>query len=576
MPGTTAGGVPEAVPLSVIQEAEGFSNGEASAEALKTTPESLNCKECRSVSKSPRCCGGCWQVWYCSRAHQVAAWPKHQRECKPFKISQNAEMGRFLVATRDISLGELLLEDPVLTMGPKTITEAVCLACYRPVDGSFSCPDCGFPMCDRDCSSAEAHVPECKAVQDSGIKVKVSVFGEINCMYECIMPVRILALRDSSPNVWRKLMGLESNAEQRESTEVAAITQRTVVDIIHNRLCLEYSEELINQILGIIDTNAFEIRLPDSSIMGVYATGSLLEHSCIPNTHRTFDADLNLVVRAAFDIKRGQHLMSCYTESISTTATRQEHLLTSKFFTCKCVRCLDPTELGTFTSAMICPSCTKNKPKVAKKTDKKKGEKSTGKEEEVDLTTYGVVVPKDPSSPSSPWECLTCKSPLDADYVTRMTSVMTEEAEELENSNQSVKNCEAFLDKWSSMYHQNHAVLLNIKYALVHLYGSEKGYTLHDMSPVELLRKESIARQILKVADIICPVFYKACSMFQSGIIPNEMAKKLAQEAYECLLECAKVLSFEPPVQPEGQLGIEAKEELRNMIKWIKEEGWRG
>ena len=460
MPGTVTAGVPDAVPLQVVQQAEGLVNGEL-CEGESSNASALHCKECKAPSKALRACAGCWQVWYCSRAHQVKAWPNHAKDCKPFKISHNETVGRYLVATRDIKPGELMLEDATLIMGPKTITEPVCLACYRPVNGDYSCEDCGFPMCDENCSQAESHQPECKAVQNSGTKVRVSIFGEINCMYECIMPVRILHLRDDSPNIWRKIINLESHADKRGSTEVAAITQRTVVDIIINRLCLDYDPELIQQVLGIIDTNGFEIRLPDSAIMGVYATGSMLEHSCIPNTHRTFDADLNLVVRAAVNIKRGEHLKSCYTESLSTTSARQEHLLTSKFFTCSCERCIDPTELDTFTSAMICPSCGKEASKQAK-AKKKNGDKKTESSDDSEDKTFGVVVTTDPLSPSSPWACLTCKSPLDSDYVTRMTAVMTEEAEELENSNQTIKSCEEFLDKWKPIYHHNHAAFLNV------------------------------------------------------------------------------------------------------------------
>ena len=47
------------------------------------------------------------------------------------------------------------------------------------------------------------------------------------------------------------------------------------------------------------------------------------------------------------------------------------------------------------------------------------------------------------------------------------------------------------------------------------------------------------------------------------------------QEALTALKECARVLSYEPEVQPEGQLGIEAKEEIKMLQKWIKEEGWK-
>ena len=454
MPGSVTAGVPDSIPLQVIQQSGGFCNGDSSGAAEGSAPlaaSGLHCKECKGTSKSPRACGGCWQIWYCSRAHQISNWKTHMKECKPYKIMQNDVLGRHLVATRDIKAGELLIEDPNLIMGPKLITEPVCLACYRPVDGSFCCPKCGFPMCDEGCCEAEAHEPECKAVQGSGTKVKVTMFGEVNTMYECIMPVRILALRDDSPSVWRKIINLESHIEKRLSTEIAAITQKTVVNIMINRLNLDYEPGLIQQVLGIIDTNGFEIRLPDSQIMGLYGSAAMLEHSCIPNTHRTFDADLNLVMRAAITIKRGEHLKACYTESLSTTSTRQEHLLTSKFFTCACERCTDPTELGTFTSAMVCPTCMKK----AKKNKKPK-------EGETEDPNFAVVVPKFPSSPSSPWECLTCKNPLDSKCVMRMTAVMTEEAEELENSTQTVVSCEAFLEKWKPTYHKNHAACLNV------------------------------------------------------------------------------------------------------------------
>ena len=42
-------------------------------------------------------------------------------------------------------------------------------------------------------------------------------------------------------------------------------------------------------------------------------------------------------------------------------------------------------------------------------------------------------------------------------------------------------------------------------YVLVHLYGTEEGYSLQEMTPMLLLRKENLARQIIKVADVIVP-----------------------------------------------------------------------
>uniref|UniRef100_A0A6A7FNU5 Protein msta-like n=2 Tax=Hirondellea gigas TaxID=1518452 RepID=A0A6A7FNU5_9CRUS len=584
MPGTSSGRpLPDGISLQEMMKSPSLpcSNGDASTESADDAP-SVACKECGGTSKAARACGGCWQVWYCSKAHQASAWDKHQRECKSWKVAKHSELGRYMVATRDIAAGDLIMADAPILIGPKQITEPVCLACYRPVDGSYKCKKCGFPMCDSDCQDADTHQPECEAVSGSGRPVHVTLFGENNPLYECITVVRLLALRDNDTILWRRLMALESHEERRSRTEAAAITQRTVVDIIMERMQQvdKYDEDLIKKILGIIDTNAYEIRLPDSSIQGIYSQASMLEHSCIPNTHRTFDADLNLVVRAAVPIKRGCHLTSCYTEVLATTTVRQEHLLTSKFFTCCCPRCVDPTELGTYCSAILCPSCPiekkSKKPLVVK--DKK-------------VVPTGVAIADDPLSPSSIWRCNTCDNPVDADYIVRMTAVVNEEAEELESTNPNIKMCETFLEKWSTTFYCNHTILLNIKYVLLHLYGSEAGYELADLSPIHLLRKEGLCRQVLSVADAIVPgisrlrgsvlyelyqsIFYKTISMYQSKVIPNEIAKKLAKEAYDALVECARVLSFEPPVQPEGQLGIEARGEIKQMIKWMKEEGWK-
>ncbi|KAG0724321.1 SET domain-containing protein SmydA-8, isoform A [Chionoecetes opilio] len=618
MPGESHGDVPVAVPLQVAMEASALCNGHASTptEPAKT----LTCSECAKVATIV--CGGCWTAGFCARDHQLTGWTKHRPKCRPWRVSSSPDLGRFMVATKDIAGGELLMEDAPLMMGPKMMTEPVCLGCYRPVDGDYNCKGCGFPLCSSDCEGTEDHEAECRAVQASGIHVKVSMFGEVNSMYECITPLRVLSLRDKNPSLWNKLMSLESNSDMREGTEVAAITQQTVVDIIHNRLQLEdeFGTEIIDKVLGILDTNAFEIRLPDSSILGVYQKASLLEHDCIPNTHRTFDADLNLVIRAAVPIKRGQHLTSCYTEPLSTTNGRQEHLRSTKYFTCSCKRCRDPTELKTFTSGIKCGDCVEKQEEAAKqkRAEEKEargrggtrggkrggvasrinkfqtgaqGESSSTSQVEEEKITGPWIVPQDPLSPSSNWVCLTCKSSTTDDYPERITSVMQEEAEELEETNPNIEACETFLEKWNSTFHPNHACFLNIKYVLLHLYGSEEGYELEELTPIHLTRKEELCQEVMKVADVIQPgisrlrgsvlyelyqaIFYKTRAMSMVGAIPAEQARKMAMEALTALKECARVLSYEPEVQPEGQLGLEAKEEIKMLQKWIKQEGWK-
>lgn len=51
---------------------------------------------------------------------------------------------------------------------------------------------------------------------------------------------------------------------------------------------------------------------------------------------------------------RNDHISTMYTHLFWGTEARQEHLQNSKYFTCKCVRCLDATELETHLSTIRC------------------------------------------------------------------------------------------------------------------------------------------------------------------------------------------------------------------------------
>lgn len=42
-----------------------------------------------------------------------------------------------MVATRDFKAGDVIFRDDPIVLGPKQISEPVCLGCYRRVDGSY-------------------------------------------------------------------------------------------------------------------------------------------------------------------------------------------------------------------------------------------------------------------------------------------------------------------------------------------------------------------------------------------------------------------------------------------------------
>ena len=56
---------------------------------------------------------------------QKSHWKKdHVRHCCPFRIETdpgNPELGRFVVATRDLKAGDVIIEEPPITAGPKQV-----------------------------------------------------------------------------------------------------------------------------------------------------------------------------------------------------------------------------------------------------------------------------------------------------------------------------------------------------------------------------------------------------------------------------------------------------------------------
>lgn len=93
------------------------------------------------------------------------------------QVVENETLGRHLIATRDLKLGEVILQEQPLVAGPSQVTPPVCLGCYRLLteECATPCPDCGWPVCSVECARASAHRPECDITNlKRGSKVKSS------------------------------------------------------------------------------------------------------------------------------------------------------------------------------------------------------------------------------------------------------------------------------------------------------------------------------------------------------------------------------------------------------------------
>ena len=65
-----------------------------SIEASNAVAGDRSCAVCSSPAT--QICGGCGDVYYCSREHQRKHWAVHKTQCKPYKIVQDEKFGRYI------------------------------------------------------------------------------------------------------------------------------------------------------------------------------------------------------------------------------------------------------------------------------------------------------------------------------------------------------------------------------------------------------------------------------------------------------------------------------------------------
>ncbi|ODN06016.1 Protein msta, isoform A [Orchesella cincta] len=96
------------------------------------------CQVCPKFSESR--CSWCKLVFYCSKEHQKQDWPHHKETCtkKKYRLEENEELGRHLVATEDIKPDLILLKDKPLVLSYKVDTleytrNRICVGCYKEI-----------------------------------------------------------------------------------------------------------------------------------------------------------------------------------------------------------------------------------------------------------------------------------------------------------------------------------------------------------------------------------------------------------------------------------------------------------
>ena len=294
---------------------------------------------------------------------------------------------------------------------------------------------------------------------------------------------RLLRLGVRDPAVAAEVAKLMDHREELEGEgELGNMWRCTaVVPLVQHLPESPFSEQDVLHAIGLLQTNTVSIGVPGHSQgLGLFPTFSLLSHSCTANARYQVLPDRGMVLRAQVDILKGEEVTIHYMTPMLGTAARRSKIRKNWFFDCTCARCRDPTEMGTFASALLCSDCTK-----------------TGNE--------GVLLPADPLDPACPWTCSVsdCKSRVEASQVSAMVAKLEVD---LETEGECVEGLETFLVTLGQTLHPQHYLMMTGKRRLLaslHLAVSQGG----GGAPSRLLLQQivDLADESLRVFGVLDP-----------------------------------------------------------------------
>ncbi|XP_062560550.1 SET domain-containing protein SmydA-8-like [Armigeres subalbatus] len=473
------------------------------------------------------------------------------------EIKESDELGRYLVAKRDLARGQQILVEQPIAVGPYWDSEIRCLNCYK--NSCTICRKCKMaPLC-FDC--AAHNETECNFYRDSGLNINFLIDH-----FNVVTPVRCLLLATTNPAKFDEMMTMEAHSNIRRGSEIWKAHEKKVVRPLLDSKAFEkmqypvVTDELIQQICGFFDINAFEIRgnMDDglqfeSLVRGLYPKVALMAHHCVPNTLIVVDGDAKLRLYTTVPVKKGEMLLYNYTRSLFGTFERKAHLKIGKYFVCSCSRCEDPTELGTHLSSLICTRCDDGLCSYYGKEDK--------------------------------WVCSSCAKEVEKKYVDNVFSNARKDAMECAND---IHELERTIAKHSRTLHPCNSIILELKQTLA---GELRNLCLlsppSKISKQILQRKFDLCQEMLAILRVLEPGISRLTGIalyeynvalwdltrkkFDTKIIPAEDLLEELAKAESGLKESISMLLFEHPSTPEGQLTKRAMRDLKSLREEMKQ-----
>lgn len=418
-------------------------------------------------------CDGCGLVFSCTLHLPLHS---HNTSCYPWRVQRQDGVGRYLVATRDIKPKELILRDKPFGLSPVQDSEPVCLQCFRLLaeKALFLC-ECGFPMCNEECSLGERHIIECNIYKSAKVKMATSL------EYQLIMPIRMISQLSNEKLTKNRFDTLMDHLQQRilEPKNWKAIQNQVISPIREKLKITEWSEDLIQRCVGVVRTNGSLIQPysgegePSATrpglglARGIFLSMATMSHTCIPNCNTLNNPDFSLSVKSMRTIKAGEELTISYCKLFSGRLERKNYCENNWFFTCTCSRCNDRTDLGTNFDTHLCRTCG------------------------------GSVLPLELEN-NCPWRCENCSQITEASHILEIEAKLRKRLNQIEESDFIISCYEEFLKECSILLHPGHNIVMQAKCKLLMSY---------DRTSVrrDLERKCELGEELLTVLETILP-----------------------------------------------------------------------
>ena len=213
-------------------------------------------------------------------------------------------VGRIITASRDIEIGEIVLQDTAILAVPDGFP--VCLGCLGKVDGSYRCKNCGCPLCREECPDILSHESECD------IFAKAEVFPtKIDCsaphgLYAVLAVIRALLLKEKQPDEYIAVEELMDHWEERKEEKGVVQMVHFITAFAKDKLDMSWvKEEDVQHAFGVLKTNGVG---HGSKKCFLFPNLSLISHSCVANLDMVSLPAKNIQLVAKRRIMMGEEL----------------------------------------------------------------------------------------------------------------------------------------------------------------------------------------------------------------------------------------------------------------------------